>query len=228
MANQNEVAALYAFCLPAFFRKRFTVGIPMIFGGILLAKTSLGMASAVVGIWVYILILSPKLALIFIIPGVILCILYLVFIDMPTFFRFTVWKYALNMHKEHWVFGCGIGHWKMLFTKLAYTGQFKEIWCTAHNEYIQGFFEMGIAFVPICLGYIISTIKRAWVHRKLMAIPLAAFAIILFNSAGHFSMHIATTAMIAVTWMAILEVKLNVLATNNYSFSHCHCNGDDI
>lgn len=227
MANQNEVAALYAFCMPAFFRKKFLIGIPMILGGLILSRTSLGMVSAIVGAWVYLLIISPKIAYLSVIPGLALCVLYLVFVDMPTFMRFDVWKYALGMHKEHWIFGSGIGHWKLLFTKLAQNGKFREIWYTAHNEYIQGIFEMGILFVPICFGYIITTIQRAWKQRKIMAIPLAAFAVILFNSAGHFSMHIATTALIAVTWMAIIEVQLNVLDSNNYSFSRRHCSCDN-
>ncbi len=88
-----------------------------------------------------------------------------------------------------------------------------NVFCrTAHNEYLQGFFEMGIAFPVLVIGYFISIYRRfvdkfGFINRDAI-LPVAAIIIIAVNSAFNFAFHIAPTAMVAILWMAILQIKL--------------------
>ncbi len=83
---------------------------------------------------------------------------------------------------------------------------------TVHNEFVQGLFEMGIAFPAIIGGYYIGIYRRfmdGFTFCRTATLPVTALIIISANSMVHFPFHIASTAMIAVTWMAILEIQLN-------------------
>lgn len=48
MSNINETAALYAICLPAFFRTKWNWCIPVVFVGLIIARTTVGMTAAIV------------------------------------------------------------------------------------------------------------------------------------------------------------------------------------
>ena len=72
----------------------------------------------------------------------------------------------------------------------------------AHNEYLQATFERGILFVPICLGYMWSLAKRFDIEKL---VPYTAVVIVAVNSLINFPFHIAPTAMVGITWLAILE-----------------------
>lgn len=98
--------------------------------------------------------------------------------------------------------GLGLGHWEVLLKQGYIHG---VIWKTAHNELLQAVFEMGIGFAIIAIGYARNIIKN---FRKDAVIPVMAIVIIFVNSLVHYSFHIATTMMIAITWFAVLEIEL--------------------
>jgi len=100
--------------------------------------------------------------------------------------------------------GSGLGHWKIIFSKYMLTTTTLR-WTHAHNEIIQGVFEMGIGFMILFVGYSVNIIRK---FRKSAIIPYTALLIIFINSLVNFPFHIGTTAMVTITWMAVLEVTL--------------------
>ena len=118
-----------------------------------------------------------------------------------TSYRYETWAKALTLYKQHWLFGSGIGHWKIVFMPTqANSGWFKH----AHNEFIQGLFEMGMLFPILIVGYLIGNIKKYTRETITSAVAIIAVCV---NSLINFPLHIAQTAIIAITWMAIFEVQ---------------------
>lgn len=133
---------------------------------------------------------------------------YFEYIDKPNGFidnaRTTTWKNALIYYKQHWVFGYGIGHWKTFGNTYAEKYNFK--WMNkAHNDILQGLFVMGPMFIALLLCYTASAIKR---YEKAAIITYMALLVILVNCLVNFLFQISTLSMIAVTWVAILEIQL--------------------
>uniref|UniRef100_A0A6M3INL1 Putative O-antigen ligase n=1 Tax=viral metagenome TaxID=1070528 RepID=A0A6M3INL1_9ZZZZ len=120
--------------------------------------------------------------------------------------RVLAWKIGFAAFLEHWILGAGVGHWKALFYKIPMPGG-NKVWLTAHNEYLQMLFELGIGFAIILAGYLFNIVKR--MNFKTSILPITALIVIMVQSSANFVFHIAPTAMIALTWMAILERTLS-------------------
>ena len=204
MANPLELSALISFCLPAFLslkgKRILLILIPV--AGILLAKQFLGFVSLGAGIIFY-------LAVVYriywpVIPVILAAALWYQFIDTPGIdFRLYVWKRAIMAWKQHWIMGSGIGHWKIVFSKpMLVDGR---VWRTTHNEFLQMLFELGIGAAIIFIGYMIDIARK--MTRKAV-IPLTALVMVSVHCAASFPMHIAPTAMVAVTWLAIIDITL--------------------
>jgi len=203
MANPNEASALLAFAAPAFWRPRWRWGLVAVLAGLCMVKSvggplALGCGAVFYGVVRGRLYLSLGLAL----AGVLF---YAFLIDAPGFERWPVWKQGLKLYTQHWVMGSGIGHWKYVFHSQENLARFGVHWSMAHNELLQGLFEMGIGFAVVLAGYL----RNAWRRYHAGAlVPATALVIILVNSLVNYSFHIAGTAMVAVTWLAILEIHL--------------------
>jgi hypothetical protein len=148
--------------------------------------------------------------------------LYLLVIDRTqTYDRWTAWVHAWGLYKQHWLMGSGIGHWKVVMKQLPPDWQW---WTTAHNEFVQGVFEMGIGFALIVAGYVhhiwkrgVRSYRERFGSRRggttaPMGLCLTALVIIAVNSLVNFPFHIAITGFLAVTWMALFEVQLRDVA----------------
>ena len=215
MANPLELSALVSFCLPAFLdlkgRRVLLVVIPV--GGIFIAGQSLGFLSLFVGaafyLWLRYKMYFPGIALIILITSL------WVFKDLITLFfdhpgnelsvsvtnRLYVWKRAIMTWKQHWIMGSGIGHWKVVFSKpMLIDG---KRWVTTHNEFLQMLFELGIGAAIIFIGYAVDVLRKM---TRQAVIPLTAMVMITVYSAASFPIHIAPTAMVAVTWAAVLQI----------------------
>ena len=214
MGNTNITGALLAFCFPAFLRRRWWIGIPAVLYGLVLARSSGAAVAVAAGCTFYLMTLSTVpvwmrwLGSAGVAAG---AAGFCCFVDRPWSFsdtRFVAWQNTLYYAKQHWVLGSGIGHWKEVFARFPLTEG--VWWTTAHNEYLQVFFEMGIGAVIIIVGYVFQTGRRVRLAllRNTVRIPLTAVVIIIINSLVNFPFHIATTAMVAVTWMAVLEIEI--------------------
>ena len=206
MTNPNEVSALLAFCAPAFLRGRYKWGLVAVIVGLVMAQSTGGAFALAAGLMFYEFangrIWKPLVAC-----GIAV-VLFSLAVDMPHLGgREATWKFALSIYPQHWLFGAGLGHWKIVFSKIESARAC--YWMQAHNEFIQGLFEMGIPFAVIVAGYLISCARR---FRKAALIPATAGVVIVVNSLVNFPFHIATTALLAMTWLAIYEVKLKEVA----------------
>jgi len=232
MSNPNETSALYIFSLMAFSERKNWKLLPLVFWGIYLSDAMTGYVCLIVGIPVYIYLASEKKNVVLLYAlGVVVFIALLVMSGLfSTYYSpvnerlyiklggksiFSIWLYTLNYRlecwkigfrflKEHWILGSGIGYWKYVFERVMPTAGGTR-WVTAHNEYLQTWFEMGIGAIILIGLYFIDVIRR---YHKRALVPTMALILIAVNSAGNFPWHIAPLAVMALTWMAILEVKL--------------------
>jgi len=204
MANPLELSALISFCLPAFLsvkgKRILLMLIPV--AGILLAKQFLGFVSLGAGIIFYLVVVYriywP------VIPVILAAALWYQFIDTPGIdFRLYVWKRAIMAWKQHWIMGSGIGHWKAVFSKpMLIDG---KRWVTTHNDFLQMLFELGIGAAVIFIGYAGGVLRK---FTRKAVIPLTALVMVSVHCAASFPLHIAPTAMVAVTWLAIIDITL--------------------
>ena len=230
MANKNMLSALIAFSLPAFFRKRWVWFVPLIFYGLTIASSTGGALSAVTMTFIYFFLKDgkgavKKNAVAMIALSVWACFFFFE-IDSPFVVETVKSEYALSenpnitiggsakQRQDAWVkglklyyqnrpfFGYGIGHWKLVFKKISPPGG--SVMVQAHNEFVQGLFEMGVLFPVLVFGYFVGIIRR---YRKEAILSATTIGIIALNSLVNFPFHVATTAILAVTWMAIFEVQ---------------------
>lgn len=221
LSNKNEVSAILAFCLPAFFRSKWSMLTPLVFVGLSISSSTGGALAAVAATTGYFVIRDGRRFLIN--DWLLLVALYawlavfLGFIDSPMsvfkskpiaatdaygYSRFEAWRRGFELYKQHWLLGAGIGHWKIVFKAVNIQGYwFKH----AHNEFIQAGFEMGILVAPIVIGYLVGVARK--LRTGSILLPAAALVAILTNSMVNFPFHVAQTAIVAVTWMAIMEAK---------------------
>ena len=60
MANPNETGALYVFCLPAFFRRKWILAIPLIGVGLYFARSKMGMVCVGFGLMMWLFYMTDK------------------------------------------------------------------------------------------------------------------------------------------------------------------------
>jgi hypothetical protein len=211
MSNRNETSALLAFCLPAFFRGRWLLLLPLLLVGLVLAQSVGGILGAVTGA-VFILTAQRPGSIKFVFPvAVIVLVVFCWLVDPPGInHRLQCWLPAIAAAKKR-LLGYGLGNWKVVTENVRLGG---TRFFTVHNEFIQGWFESGLLFFVPLIGYATRLIKRFsscnWEADNQVnpSLPLAALIIIAVNSAVNFPFHVATTAMIAVTWLVIMEDTL--------------------
>jgi len=201
MANPNEVSAVLAFCFPAFLRKKWMYLIPLVLLGIALSESFGGALAVIIGGAYF---LWNKIDKRFIGLGFLITIGLFLAIDIPGFtHRFETWVVALRLYSEHWILGSGIGHWKYVFANINVADMGVRM-DTAHNEFVQGIFEMGVPFILILIGFMYSWIKKLKKSDKIFTV--AAICIVI-NCAVNFPLHIAVTAYMILTWLAVIDRK---------------------
>lgn len=206
LGNQNLSSALIAICFPAFLRRKWVYLIPILIVGLVLAKTSGGVVALGAGFMLYAWLKGQRSAALLVIASVIgLYFLYNPSYDSLTN-RFDAWKIGFGLWQDSWLTGWGVGHWKVLFKQVNFDGDW---WTVAHNEPLQMTVEMGILFPVVLFGYLLGVIKR-FKNNTDAILPLMAICIIFVNSLVNFPFHIATTAIAAITWMAIFDYEETV------------------
>jgi len=210
MSNPNELAAVLAFCLPAFFRKGWVWLIPLVIAGFINNPVSSagGVVAGTAAVIVFLLGYKRKWVGF---VGICCCLigatLFVIYIDKGSISsRLDVWKIAWDLYSQKWIMGFGLGHFQDVFVNPVLKAILGANFAQAHNDLLQGLFEMGAGFAILVCGYFVSIIRR--VNKKAI-LSLAAITGIVVNSLVNFPFHIAITAMVAVTWMAILQVQLN-------------------
>jgi hypothetical protein len=200
MTNPNEVSALLALCFPAFLRKKWAYFTPVVIIGLILAKSFGGVVAVVVGVMFY---AYGKIDKFWIAMAGLGSLMAFALVDMPGFsHRLDTWIIAAKLFVEHPVTGCGVGHWKYVFSGVIIPGHEGTRMLTAHNEFVQGAFEMGVFFIVVLVGFTTAMTKRL---RELDDKLKVAVVIIFVNCFVNFTLHIAVTAYLVLTWIAIID-----------------------
>ena len=207
MANPNEVGALYAFCFAAFFMgpwskvTKLASFLPV--AGIYLSGSKAGAVCLLTAGAVWLVLSGRKLFIGAGVATVIAMTTALIFAPIESLvFRATTIALTFPTLMKHWVMGAGLGHWKALFIGTMPTDNLR--WDFAHNEFYQAWAEMGIAAVLLIGWYFVDAVRR---YNREAIVPFIALVIVATNSLCHFGWHIAPTAIIGLTWMAIYEIK---------------------
>lgn len=130
LANVNETSALFAVCLPFFFRKRWLWSIPAIVTGLLLARTTNGIIAASVVSAVWLICRFRLMAVIGLTVVVAVGVLFPTFIDPIDWRgqmqnRGTVYK-VTALASTVKPFGWGFGQFDYVIPLLTHTGVIKE------------------------------------------------------------------------------------------------------
>ena len=199
MANPNEISAVLALCFPAFLRKKWNLFIPIVLLGLVLSSSFGGFIAVIVGSIYY---LWKRINKVIIILGITATVILFMFFDTPGIsYRLATWIVGLKLYLEHPIIGSGIGHWKYVFSNISVNGMETRM-LQAHNEYLQGMFEMGLPFLVILGGFLVTMWHRL---KKLDDIYKVAMIVILINCFVNFPLHIAVTAYMILTWIAIID-----------------------
>lgn len=197
MDNQNSLSALLSFCLPAFFRRAWWWLLPAVILGLIGAQSFGGVLAAAA---VTVFYVSRKLgnwkAPVFACMGGV--ILYAVFVDPPSVsVRGGFWAGIITMVPEHWVFGRGIGHFKV-YAPVTSAGR----WLYAHNEVLQAVFELGVGALVFIIGYLTRFFRKC---RGSSLIAQSGLIAVFTNSLVNFPLHLGVTALIAIVWASIVD-----------------------
>ncbi len=233
--NPNFANILLAFSVPAFLRPKWTAGLIAVVAGLIATTTSTGTISAAVGVIFY---LSFYGLFWFGFMGATVFVgMYLIFVDGFGLERFPVWQIAIDKYSEHWITGWGLGRWKAVFNRPIVTGTVwltpHNEYIQGLFELGVGFPVLVLGYfanilkksirvrfklaeklnvskflVPDGFWRIFRSKFSFALIKKDALIPLTALVIIAVSCIGQFPFHVAPTAGIAVTWLAILTVSL--------------------
>ena len=199
MANKNLASLLFAYCFPAFLRRRRFWGVvTVIIPGLIMSRSCGGMVAVGAGAIFY-LVMTDRLW--WTIP-VVGAGLWYIFFDMPSFGRWEKVVAGLgvmgrNLEAGNYapvLLGGGIDSWKNIFSKFGAA--------QAHNDVFQAFFEMGLGYLIVVTGY---TTRILLYLKRYNLRDLTAMVTVTVGAMVHFPFHIAGLAMLGVTWMGLLE-----------------------
>lgn len=207
--NENLCSGLLAFCFPAFLRKKWIFLTPLVVIGLWLVGSRGGVLALGAGLFC-LSVMSGKYNLAAVCVagaiGAMTMIRSTPFISDSVYERFQMWEIGWQKFKEFWGLGLGPGQWQTALHELYFKkGQTLSWHNTAHNEFVQCTVEYGFLFI-IWLGCYLGHI--AWRIKQEAKISAMAFVIILANGLVSFPFRLACTGIIAVTWLAILEIEL--------------------
>lgn len=235
VSNYNEAAALLAIGAMAFFRKYWKWCLIVIVPLFVAAHSFGGPLTFTIGALAgYFLIkpkivgieYHPKLLFFLMILSSIPIFIYWMFIDPPGFGRLQVWKAGFGLFKDKWLFGCGIGHWKVAFLRedlAEWVTSTKYQWMAhAHNEYVQFGVEMGVLSIVFIFGFIIETLIRT---KRTHPLPVMAFLVIISYAFIYHIFHNGIIAGVCVLWLSILfaTIKPSRLLADNLKEACADC-----
>jgi len=122
-------------------------------------------------------------------------------------YRGPVWIESIRLTMQHPFVGYGLGEFKVLFNTMASAniGQARAegVWLTAHNAFIQLFFEMGLLGLLVAGLYLRNIWKKCFADKRL----LAGLVLILFTLSVHFPDRQATSVLLLVLFFAFIDRK---------------------
>ena len=233
MGSLNMIGAFLAFCIPAFFRKRWVYCLPIVLLPlILLISTKGAVISLMVGTIFWLINQKwhwKKKLLVLLIPLIILLGFlnrygWKVFLFNQRYREYQKIFYVSNhlvvdnkyadiretVNITNSAFGYGIGSFYNFYPLIRYARwglkDSPELYGQAHNEYLEGKWMVGWIGMIIA-GFFIYALYRKPPEGKYQLIIMTAITVILVNCLINFPLHIPPLAFLIVTYLALREVR---------------------
>lgn len=138
---------------------------------------------------------------------------YVLKVDMPDgefMKRFPVWFAGIKIlaGSSPW-FGQGLGAWAQTrFSTLQLNGE-PQVWVWAHNEFLQYFFELGLAGLALLILYFRNLAKRLDFSNQNHIFAVSMLIPLVVVSSMHFPFHIARFAGLGCFMLASIEALLS-------------------
>lgn len=231
--NINFCSMFIAVCFSAFLRKRWFYFIPFLVAGLIIARSTGGVI-AIVTTCIFALFFTKIPDQSKLIVFAILCFLFACFyqyVDRPGLSRWEDWKVFSKLKKEDIrprarfyynkidvekilarpyqlrIFGFGLGAFKS--GKIEYR---KRNYTHAHNDFLEGYLDLGVLVIPIYLWFFFNLITRF----KKNIIPGMALIIGCVGSCTGYFIFNPTIAAVLIVWLAMFDRIPN----NHRNLSH--------
>lgn len=206
IGDTNTGAALLGMCLPAFFRKKWWMLIPIVGVAFLIMHALGGIVAGLAALFIFLILKFRKKSLWGIIPASIAFLIYVLKTENMQVLasgcgRFDVWKfYIAHLIPKRPIVGWGLGQGEFLWKIIQLETPEKTVaYYHSHNEFITLTAELGIIGLILVCGYFITTfrkLKDPIVICGLIACLMASMFIFSFHSA---------IGLILVVYMAMAE-----------------------
>ena len=184
MGSTARVAPLLSMSIPLVVSKfGLIASFPILFV-LYHCKTLFGIISAVSGMFLFSVLQIPKkTTLILLCLLIALCGIYFRANEVKTMspqvdYRIAVWTETLDhifRSEKHALFGWGLGSFHAIFTNPdtlhkrvnGTVYNYKDSWTNhPHNEFLLGWFEMGVGFIILSMTYLIDLVQKMVKYRK--------------------------------------------------------------
>lgn len=127
--------------------------------------------------------------------------------------RWGCWVKSFELANQKWLTGWGIGTYKILFPVLGNMVAFP--WKTAHNCWIQMYFETGVIGISMMVGcfgsctvQLLKLCRRA-AHRQQAQWCLSGLVMIMVNMCFHFPTRMIQSVLLIVLFLSICQKVVN-------------------
>lgn len=208
LGNKNVLGVYLAFCLPL-FRVYYRWLIPVILFALFITKCSMGIVAGVAALIFFEFFSSIatrkywKLGVVILLSAGLLVGFFLK-IDTMGLERVEIWK---ECFKQTFGWRSVVGRGMARFKHMMIIDETGTEWTNPHNEYIQIYFELGLIGLLIFLGYFVDTFRkflRMFKDRQALVLASGVVAV-LISCIGMFPFQLAPTALVAITYIALLE-----------------------
>ena len=209
MYNPNGAGTFAALCSVAFYRPGWCYLFFIPLTSVIYAKSfggAVGLGCAVVGFG---FTQSWRVGFLAILIMTEMACLYALIVDIPSFNRLGAWKFAMVFSFENlWPIGVGTGEWKAYFNKiydLGYLGGTgRRTWIRLHNTWIEGFVEMGLPFMALCIAFVIDNVRR---FTQKATIPMLGLAVIFgVGMSNSFFKFNPLNGLVAIILLSLLTI----------------------
>jgi len=117
--------------------------------------------------------------------------------------RLEAWKEAIRIYLLHPFSGWGISSFKFIFPALSHQAAFNKegTWLQAHNDWLQILFETGLFGFILVSGYMVNLINKI----KGLPFLLIGLGLITLDMCVHFPLHMISTVLIIIAFLAYCE-----------------------
>jgi len=238
LGANNQVGSFFAITMPFaikhFRLKGFPIILPFSLLGLYISKSSFAIMAVCIGMSFYYFFKNRKLFKKIFVGLLILGFIYVFKIDRVKeadfSTRFNVWKYAIAStikgRMEVNIFGAnriavarpclgfGFSNWSAFFTRVPQRDRgfnyVNEKFRHAHNDFVEGFFEMGIPFAAIGLLFYLNLFRRFLRAKKTDELLMFSSAFVIFsvNATGNFICHLAYSGLLLIVILGLLFGEL--------------------